>query len=69
MQVARVENPEKLETQVTRMRLSANAGSPGIVFPREVWENLLADAPTFDEPAPEHLDVPTIQPGDSFCRS
>jgi hypothetical protein len=37
------------------MRISANAGSLSIVFPREVWENLLANAPTSAEPTPEEL--------------
>ena len=38
------------------MRISANAGSLSIVFPREVWENLLANAPTSAEPTPEELE-------------
>jgi hypothetical protein len=56
MHVVRVESLEKLETQGSQMRLSANAGALSIVFPQEVWENLLANAPTFEEPTPEELE-------------
>jgi hypothetical protein len=56
MHVVRVDSLEKLETQGSQMRLSANAGSLSIVFPQEVWENLLANAPTFEEPTPEELE-------------
>ena len=56
MHVVRVESLEKLETQGSQMRLSANAGSLSIVFPQEVWENLLANAPTFEEPTPAELE-------------
>jgi len=38
------------------MRLSANAGSLSIVFPQEIWEELLANAPTSSEPMPEELE-------------
>jgi hypothetical protein len=43
MQVVRVESLENSETQGTQMRLSANAGSPSVVFSQEVWESLLAN--------------------------
>jgi hypothetical protein len=56
MQEVRVESLERLETLEGRMRISANAGSLSIVFPREVWENLLANAPTSAEPTPEELE-------------
>ena len=55
-----MESLDKLETQGTQMRLSANAGSSSIVFPQEVWENPLANG---------WGDVHTIQPGDNLCRS
>jgi hypothetical protein len=55
MQEVRVESLERLETIEGRMRISANAGSLSIIFPREVWENLLANAPTSAEPMPEEL--------------
>jgi hypothetical protein len=56
MHVVRVESLEKRETQGSQMRLSANAGSLSIVLPQEVWENLPANAPTFEEPTPEELE-------------
>jgi hypothetical protein len=56
MQEVRVESLERLETLEGRMRISANAGALRIVFPREVWENLLANAPTSTEPTPEELE-------------
>jgi len=56
MHEVRVESLEKLESRGGRMLLSANAGSLSIVFPQEVWENLLANAPTFEEPKPEELE-------------
>ncbi len=56
MQEVRVESLDRLEAQEGRMRISANAGSLSIVFPREVWENLLANAPTSAEPTPEELE-------------
>jgi hypothetical protein len=56
MQEVRVESLERLETLEGRMRISANAGSLSIIFPREVWENLLANAPTSAEPTPEELE-------------
>ncbi len=49
---------ETLETQGNQMRLSAKAGSLSIVFPKEVREDLLANAPTFAEPTPEELEEP-----------
>jgi hypothetical protein len=56
MHEVRVESLEKLESSGGRMLLSANAGSLSIVFPQEVWEDLLANAPTFEEPKPEELE-------------
>ena len=55
MQEVRVESLEKLEALGGQMRLSANAGSLSIVFPKEVWDHLLANAPASEEPAPEEL--------------
>ncbi|MDQ4128221.1 MAG: hypothetical protein M3151_09795 [Actinomycetota bacterium] len=54
MQEVRVESLEKLEALGDQMRLSANAGSLSIVFPRQVWERLIASAPA-SSPAPEEL--------------
>jgi hypothetical protein len=56
MQEVKVESLDKLETQGSQMRLSANAGSLSIIFPQEVWENLLANTPTFEGPTPEELE-------------
>jgi hypothetical protein len=55
MQEVKVESLDKLETQGSQMRLSANAGSLSIIFPQEVWENLFANTPTFEGPTPEEL--------------
>ena len=55
MHEVRVESLDKLESRDGRMLLSANAGALSIVFPQEVWEDLLASAPTFTEPTPEEL--------------
>lgn len=55
MQEVRVESLEKLEALGGEVRLSANAGTLRIVFSKEVWDHLLANAPTLEEPAPEEL--------------
>ena len=50
-----MESLDKLESRDGRMLLSANAGALSIVFPQEVWEDLLASAPISTEPTPEEL--------------
>jgi hypothetical protein len=55
MQEVRVESLDKLEAHGGCMRLSANSGALLIDFPQEVWDNLLANAPTFTEPTHEEL--------------
>src|SRR5918997_2452349 len=55
MQEVRVESLEKLEALGGEVRLSANAGTLRIVFSKEVWDHLLANASTPEEPAPEEL--------------
>ena len=55
MQEVRVESLEGLEALGGGMRLSANSGSLSIVFPKEVWERLLASAAISDEPTPDEL--------------
>jgi len=55
MQEVRVESLEGLEALGGQMRLSVNSGSLSIVFPKEVWDRLLASAAVSDEPAPEEL--------------
>jgi hypothetical protein len=56
MQEVRVESFEKLERLGERVRLSANSGALSIVFPKEVWERILANAPVSDEPDVAELD-------------
>jgi hypothetical protein len=56
MEEVRVESLEKLEAHGGEMRLSANAGSLRILFPQEVWESLISNAPAFEEPTPEELE-------------
>ena len=55
MQEVRVESLEKLEALGGEVRLSANAGTLRIVFSKVVWDHLLANVPTLEEPAPEEL--------------
>ena len=54
MQEVRVESLEGMEALGGGMRLSANAGTLSIVFSKEVWDHLLANAPE-SSPAPEEL--------------
>ena len=56
MHEVRVESLDKLEAQGGQMRLSANAGSLRILFSQEVWEDLISNAPAFEEPTPEELE-------------
>ncbi|HJQ30468.1 MAG TPA: hypothetical protein VJ827_14100 [Rubrobacter sp.] len=56
MQEVRVESLDKLEAHGGQMRLSANAGALSILFSQEVWEDLLSNAPTLEEPTPEELE-------------
>ena len=55
MQEVRVESLEGLEARGGQVRLSVNAGSLNIVFPAEVWDQVLASAPASTEPTPEEL--------------
>ena len=50
MQEVRVESLDGLEMSGGQMRLSANSGSLSIVFPKEVWDHILASAPAAEEP-------------------
>lgn len=56
MQEVRVESLEGLEARGKDLRLSANSGALSIVFPREVWEHLLASAPASEGPEAAELD-------------
>ncbi len=51
-----MESLEKLEALGDGMRLSANSGSLSIVFPREVWDHILANAPISEEPEAAELE-------------
>jgi hypothetical protein len=56
MHEVRVDSLDKLEAHGGQMRLSANAGSLRILFSQEVWEDLISNAPAFEEPTPEELE-------------
>jgi hypothetical protein len=52
----RVESLEGLEMSGDQMRLSANSGALSIVFPKEVWDHILANTPASEEPAEDELE-------------
>ncbi len=56
MQQVRVESLEKLEMLGGELHLSANSGALSIIFPREIWERILADAPVQEAPDPAELE-------------
>jgi hypothetical protein len=56
MQEVRVESLDGLEMSGDQMRLSANSGSLSIVFPKEVWDRILANTPAPGEPATAELE-------------
>ena len=56
MREVRVESLEKLEMLGSALRLSANAGTLSIVFPKEVWEAVLAGARDSEEPDHRELE-------------
>jgi len=56
MQEIRVESLDGLEVRGRELRLSANAGSLRIVFPREVWDNVLSSAERSEEPDAAELE-------------
>ena len=56
MQDVRVESLEKLEVSGEQTRLWANSGGLSIVFPREIWERILADAPAHEGPEQGELE-------------
>ena len=55
MHEVRVESLEKLEALRDGVRLSANSGELSIVFAKEIWEHVLANAPVFGEPEAAEL--------------
>jgi hypothetical protein len=56
MQEVRVESLDGLEVRGSELRLSANAGSLSIVFPREVWDHVLMSAEASEEPDAVELE-------------
>ena len=56
MQEVRVESLEGLKMQGKELRLSANSGSLSIVFSKEVWDRILTNAPTSEEPETDELE-------------
>lgn len=56
MREVRVESLEGLETVSGEVRLSANSGDLRVVFPKEIWESVLANAPTPVEPTAEEIE-------------
>jgi hypothetical protein len=56
MQEVRVESLEGLEMSGGQIRLSANSGSLSIVFPKEVWDHILANTPASEEPVADELE-------------
>jgi hypothetical protein len=56
MREVRVESLEKLEVSGGQTRLSANSGGLSIVFPREIWERILAEAPAHEGPEQGELE-------------
>jgi hypothetical protein len=55
MQQVKVESLDGVEALGDEMRISANAGTLRIVFSKEVWDHLLANAPASRNPAPGEL--------------
>jgi hypothetical protein len=56
MRKVRVESLQGLEMRGKELRLSANSGALRIVFPKEVWDHILADAPVYEEPEAAELE-------------
>lgn len=71
MREVRVESVEGLEMLGGALRLSANAGDLEVVFPREIWERILASVseptqPTEEELAELEYDL-VLRPGGLFA--
>ena len=52
-----MESLEKLEALGDGMLLSVNSGSLSIVFPKEIWDHILASAPISEEPDAAELEA------------
>lgn len=57
MREVRVESLEGLEMAGGEVRLSTNSGKISIVFPKGIWESLLANAPAPEEPTAEEIEA------------
>jgi hypothetical protein len=56
MREVRVMSLEKLEATDGEVRVLANSGDLTLVFPRELWEDMLTETPSPSEPTPEDLE-------------
>jgi hypothetical protein len=56
MQEVRVESLDGVEVQGGKVRLSANSGVLSVVFPKGVWDHLLASVPASEEPERAELE-------------
>lgn len=56
MREVRVISLEKLEATDGEVRVLANSGDLTLVFPRELWEDMLTGTPAPSEPTPEDLE-------------
>jgi hypothetical protein len=56
MQEVRVESLEGLKMQGKELHLSVNSGALNIVFPKEVWDQLLTSGPVSEEPERAELE-------------
>ncbi|QYJ17285.1 hypothetical protein Rxycam_03127 [Rubrobacter xylanophilus DSM 9941] len=55
MHEVRVESLDGIKLTGGELWLSVNAGSLNLIFPREVWQELLSGIPDAEEPRPEEL--------------
>ena len=56
MREVRVMSLEKLEATDGEVRVLANSGDLTLVFPRELWEDMLTETSSPSEPTPEDLE-------------
>jgi len=56
MREVRVMSLEKLEATDGEVRVLANSGDLTLVFPRELWEDILTETSSPSEPTPEDLE-------------
>ena len=56
MREVRVTSLERFEATDGEVRILANSGDLALVFPREVWERVLTETTSPQEPAPEEIE-------------